>query len=90
MCIATVLYMYQHIMSSPAVVSNTNNSLFLITVVTHIVVLYPTIFAKHACHIPTHILFNRRWFMRMLTYNMFLQFLFHVYTIRYLVYGRLS
>ena len=40
MCIATVLYMYQHIMSSPAVVSNTNNSLGLTSVVTYIVVSY--------------------------------------------------
>ena len=39
-CIATVLYMYQHIVSSSVVVSNVNNSLGLITVVTCIVVFH--------------------------------------------------
>ena len=49
MCIATVLYMYQHIMSSPAVVSNTNNSLGLTSVVTYIVVFIPhNLFLSHS------------------------------------------
>ena len=86
MCVATVLHIYQHTISSPAMISYTNNRLGSVIVVICVVV-FPL---SYPYHTYTHVLSNRRWSHDSVDLQYSTSVPFHVYTIRYLVYGRLS